>query len=379
MAGTALALADATPALTHAEAPSLPQSEVVAEMVHELRNVLAAVTYQVELLQLEVPGLPGGRAELILKSVDTGAQVLLRLQEAARQEPEQPALVDLRQVLEDVAELTRFRWDRLAGDTRPPVTVHLDLAQVPPVRGHEGEFIQVFTNLVINACEALTGGGNVRLTTRYDGNHVLATVQDDGPGMTPETRQSLFQRHYTTKHGDNSGLGLSIVAEIVRRHGGHVLVRSEPGRGTTFYISMHPEPGAGQLHTAAALRVLLVEDDPSIRGCLQQFLVLAGHEVRVADCAVMAMELMEETFDLLLTDLNLGSGPDGFAVARAARERHPGAKVVVVTGWHEGVAPPEVDLLLHKPIKGQQLLAVVQHLTSGQVPAEFEGRIVATK
>jgi CheY-like chemotaxis protein len=243
--------------------------------------------------------------------------------------------------------------------------LQLDLAEVPPVRGHEGEFIQVFTNLVINACEALADGGTVRLSTRYDGRHVLATVQDDGPGMTAETRQSLFERHFTTKHGDNSGLGLSIVADIVRRHGGHVLVNSEPGCGTSFYVSLHPDLTAAVplRRPTFPLRVLLVDDEPAIRQSLQEILTREGHTVRAAGTAEAALALMDKPFDLLLTDLNLGSGEDGFALAREARRRQPAAKVLVATAWHEGKPPPEVDMLLHKPVKSQQLLAAVQHLT----------------
>jgi len=150
--------------------------------------------------------------------------------------------VDLGQILSDVAEITRFRWDRAAGDPRPPIALTLDLQPVPPVPGSAYELTQVFTNLVINACEALTAGGHVRLSTRFDGVHAVALVTDNGPGLRREMRDHLFERHFSTKGRGNSGLGLTIVAEIIGRHGGHVLADSARGEGTTFLVLLHVAP-----------------------------------------------------------------------------------------------------------------------------------------
>lgn len=364
MSANALALDDYTPAQVACVSPTDSVAEVAAETAHELRNALAAITHQVELLQLETPASTASRTELILKTVDSAANVLRRLQEATVPAAAQREPVDLRQILVDVAELTRFRWERLAGDPRPPIKVHLEVCDVPPVLGNAGEFMQVFTNLVINACEALgPDGGNVHLRTHYDGGHVLAAVADDGPGMSSATRASLFDRRFTTKRGDNSGLGLSIVADIVRRHRGHVLVHSHPNRGSIFYVSLHPQPTCGKLkRMRSPVRVLLVEDEPTIRECLRELLERAGHEVRTASNGEEAIQALTRDVEVLLTDYNLG-GMDGLEVARQARRLRGGIKTIMLTGRHEAeLALQEVDLLLRKPTGGSELLRAVEQV-----------------
>lgn len=343
-------------------------AEVTAEAIHELRNALAAVAHQVELLQFELPGEIGvERTNLILRSVDAGANILNRLRQVTRPVSREEAAVDANQVLRDVAELTHFRWARAEGDTRPRVSVELDLHEVPAVRGNVGELLQVFTNLVINACEALTEGGTIRLCSRWEGRHVLLSVADDGPGMTAETRETIFRRHFSTKQGENSGLGLSIVADIIRRHGGHVLVNSSPGRGTTFYVSLHAhgegdeEDGEGKPQPRAP-RILVVEDEVSIRESLRQFLIYGGYEVACAATGEAALELLPSGFDLLLTDLALG-GITGYEVARSYRRLQPAGRCILLTGWHNtGQGAAGIDMVLTKPVRGQALLNAVQGL-----------------
>ena len=235
-AGTVASAADALPVPAREDLP-----DVVADVCHDLRNALAALSHQVELLRDE-PGAPETprRLEVMVRTVQTAAGLLQRLDRAAPPPRATGATVDLRQVLADVADITRFRWDRAPGDPRPPIAVSVDLQPTPPVPGSTAELIQVFTNLVVNACEAMVEGGTLRLSTGFDGVHAVAAVTDDGPGMSQETRARLFHRHFSTKGAGNSGLGLAIVAEIIGRHSGHVIADAQPGRGTTFLVLLHP-------------------------------------------------------------------------------------------------------------------------------------------
>lgn len=222
------------------EGAGLP--ELTAEVCHDLRNALSAIGHQVELLQDEVSGdISSGRLAVIARMVQTASQLLRRLDRGgAVAPPPGGAAVDLGQLLSDVVEITRFRWDRAAGDPRPAIQLELDVQPTPPVTGNTGELVQVLTNLVINACEAMNEGGRLRVGTRSDGTHAVVFVADEGPGMSRETRERIFERRFSTKGPENSGLGLAIVAEIVSRHGGHVIADSARGRGTTFLVLLHP-------------------------------------------------------------------------------------------------------------------------------------------
>lgn len=348
-----------------------PLAEMASEVVHELRNGLAGIGYQLELLQFELPNTATERVELIHRSIASVAGVLQRLQQMACPQSNSVMKIDLNQVLVDVAELTRFRWSRPPGDTRPRIAVHMDLQQVPAVRGNQGELVQVFVNLMMNACEALERGGNIRLSTRCSGPHVLAAVADDGPGMNDETRQAVFRRYFSTKHGDNCGLGLSIVADLVKRHGGHILLNSQPGKGSIFHVSLPKWEEARRLEQATcprALRLLLVEDEPAARRGLSEFLTLAGHQVVLAENGEKAVAMLGDEYDVVLTDLTLGD-LNGLEVAQATKARQQKTRVILLSGWHDTRDDKNVDLVLTKPLRGADVLTALERVMEDQKAA----------
>ena len=110
---------------------------------------------------------------------------------------------------------------------------------LPPVRCLPDEINQVWTNLVHNALQAMDHKGNLTLGLRRDGDNALVSVTDTGCGMTPEVRARIFDAFFTTKPaGEGTGLGLDIVRKIIEKHGGHIFVESEVGRGSTFTVSL---------------------------------------------------------------------------------------------------------------------------------------------
>ena len=211
------------------------------------------------------------------------------------------------------------------------------------VRGDANQLQQVLLNLVINAQQAITaqrGYGTIRLTLAPDGpDRVLLTVEDDGPGVPQGIQGAIFDPFYTTKPaGQGTGLGLSISAEIIRAHGGEIGVTSPPDGGALFRISLpslaaserqlRPEPDqlAGPATPAAPVarmeatgrgRVLLVDDEPSIRKSVGRFLQRYGFTVTdVAGGHAAVHALRHDGYDAVISDLRMPgfSGEELFAL-----------------------------------------------------------------
>ncbi|HEV7735741.1 MAG TPA: ATP-binding protein [Candidatus Binatia bacterium] len=149
-----------------------------------------------------------------------------RLGEAARK------AVDIHEGLEVSLRLLESRW-------RERITVHREFGSLPPVECDPGQMNQVFMNVLSNACDAITGTGNIWVSTRRDGDVVEVTIRDDGGGMPADVMGRIFDPFFTTKDvGGGTGLGLAISHGVVTAHGGSIAVESTPGIGTVFRIRL---------------------------------------------------------------------------------------------------------------------------------------------
>jgi CheY-like chemotaxis protein len=188
--------------------------------------------------------------------------------------------------------------------------------------------------------------------------------------MTEEVRARIFEPFFTTKGSLGTGLGLFVSYGIVERHGGHVAVESERGRGTTFTVELPAaEPGppgaaAGEVGAGAgsgALSVLVVDDEEAVRSTLCEMVAALGHRVTGADGGPAALRALEGgEFDLVFSDLSM-PGMDGWEVAREIRGRCPAARVVIVTGYGKeaaragGEAADAADAVIGKPFDFRQI------------------------
>jgi signal transduction histidine kinase len=149
-----------------------------------------------------------------------------------REESGTPQVADLNQVLQMTLRLLRHEF-------KHKCEVSIDLAPLPPLRCFPTQLNQVFTNLLINAAQAIEQRGEIRVTSLLEGNEAVVRITDTGAGMGPETLAKLFTPFFTTKPaGQGTGLGLSICYVIIGRHKGRIDVESKPGRGTTFTVRL---------------------------------------------------------------------------------------------------------------------------------------------
>jgi len=291
-----------------------------------------------------------------------------------------------------------------------PSTIELTTeltAEVPPVLLDPVQVEQVLLNLCINARDAMSGAGEIRVRVRTAGDHgrtctscrkplpdgrlVELSVRDTGSGIAPEVIDRMFEPFFSTKEvGKGSGMGLATVHGIVHEHGGHVIVDTALGRGTEFRILFSPlaqdceaETGArgrgGQRRPASRLtgRVLVVDDEQMVGEFMGDLLSGWGLEVTVSNSALEARELFARDparFDLVLTDQTMPK-LTGLELARSMLALRPDAPIVLYTGYSDDLSPEHIQgaglrAMMRKPVDPATLFGVLRaHLPAAQPSA----------
>jgi signal transduction histidine kinase len=363
-------------------------------VAHEVNNQMTTVLGFGEfILRALGPDHPqAADLRVLLTAADRTARITHQLLTFSRKQVTQPQVVDLRAlihglrpVLQQLLGADKQLETTGAGQTR---TVTVDPTQVE----------QVMINLVANARDATETGERVTIDVRnvdltaadaqhhtfpiVPGAYVQLTVSDTGHGMDASTLAHVFEPFFTTKRlGEGTGLGLSMVYGIVKRHGGYIWAESLPGRGTTMKICWPatPElPGRTPVDApalpdprraarrAAITRVLVVEDEPGVRGLALRILQEAGYEVTAAEdgeAALRALAGGAPAPDLVLTDL-LMPRMNGRQLAEALEARYPGLPVIYMSGdTGENIVlrrlVPDGAPFLRKPFTPAQLLKII--------------------
>jgi PAS domain S-box-containing protein len=361
-------------------------------IAHDFNNLLGVIVGQVELLlQRHSPSDPWRRrVEQIFQAAQRAVSLTGQLLALSRQQVVHPVVLDLNAIVENFNGMIA----RLIGeDIRVIDKLNPDLGLV---KADAAQVEQILLNLVINARDAMPGGGTLTIetsnvevddTTRPhfgadEGHYAVITVSDTGIGMDQETMTRMFEPFFTTKEvGKGTGLGLATVYGIVKQNGGHILVSSQPGEGTTFNIfwprtegNLERNERACEASTPVArggATILLVEDADPLREVTRELLEEAGYRVLEARSGEEALALVEEykaPITLTITDIVM-PGMDGPALVRRLKLIRPETKALFVSGYageavlRHGVQP-EASGLLHKPFTKDGLISMVREVLS---------------
>lgn len=363
--------------------------QLAGGVAHDFNNALTVIMGCARLLEMQkgMPAESEGLLSEIRGAAERAGSLTRQLLAFSRQEVIAPRVLDLNAAIEE----TRRMLDRLLGED-VPIQVALDRS-IPHVKVDPGHVVQILMNLAVNARDAMPQGGTLSIATslvthdaRYarhhpgapDGAFVELLVSDVGTGMTPEVQARIFEPFFTTKSaGRGTGLGLSVVHGIVTQNGGTIDVESTPGRGTTFRIAFpavyedaSPGERPDRAHVArGGERILLVEDDESVRRIAERALRRANYDVLVATDGVEALQIMaDDTLGVsaIITDVVMPrmSGSD---LAEGLRAMLPGARILFTSGYtndaliRNGFVESGVTFL-PKPYKVDELLAATRRL-----------------
>ena len=326
-------------------------------MAHDFNNLLTVIRGYSELFLGRLGPTDAMRKDMeeVKKAADRATGLTRQLLAFSRRQFIAAKVVDLNALVANMDGMLR----RLIGEDIVELCAELD-ASIGAIKADPGQVEQVIMNLVVNARDAMPKGGRLTIETRNvtigkgvrldavgvaPGSYVLLAVRDTGHGMDAETRSHLFEPFFTTKEkGKGTGLGLSTVYGIVKQSGGSITVESAPGRGTTFriYFPRVEQEISGTVAGDEAIdpargreTILLVEDEPAVRGLVHETLRIHGYTVLEARHGIEALLTSTKyvgPIHLLLTDVVMPqmSGPE---VAEKLLTVRPGIRVLYMSGY----------------------------------------------
>ncbi len=302
--------------------------------------------------------------------------------------------IDLNSIVEETLRLIDRTFDRLI-----EIETHL-CPSLPAIEGDAGQIQQALMNLCVNARDAMAGGGTLIIETNVEalseeyvrthmgakeGSYVSLSVTDTGTGMDRETLQRIFEPFFTTKEqGKGTGLGLSMVYGVVKNHGGHVRVYSEPGEGTTFklYLPCSRMPEAQELSELQSPPegnelILVVDDEESIRSVARETLEAHGYRVLLAEDGAKAIEIYTELdgeIGLVILDMIMPK-MGGRETFLKLKELNPNVKALLSTGYSQnGKAQEILDSgvmgFVQKPYQVDALLSGVRKVLDARVTSK---------
>ncbi|HZZ30433.1 MAG TPA: PAS domain S-box protein [Phenylobacterium sp.] len=370
-------------------------------VAHDFNNLLTVIIGSTEALADGLDDRPELRAQakLALEAADRGTELIARLLAFSRNQSLAPQVLDCNEVLESIRQMV--------GQT------FTEDIEVAVEEGPEGlrciadrtQLTTALLNLCINARDAMRDGGKLTLrAARGEGAapsrwrakaganaFVRFVVEDNGHGMSDDTREHAIEPFYTTKAvGEGSGLGLSMVYGFANQSGGRLQIDSQPGSGTRIELYL-PEtldklkltPRAEGASTRPVTgRVLVVEDDDLLRSQVERQLRGRGHTVTVASNGAQALRLIasDQVFDLLMTDVVMPEGINGRELAERARAIAPAMRILLTSGHNEdaflrGNGGHGGDDFLPKPYRRAELERKISGLLNRLPPLDDPRRL----
>ncbi|NQV81604.1 MAG: response regulator [Alphaproteobacteria bacterium] len=325
--------------------------------------------------------------DAIISRANQGANLTTQLLGFARGGKYQPVPLNMNDTIRETVNVSEKIFEK-------NITVHYDFEEpLPAAKADKNQMHQVLTNLVINANDAMPDGGTLTITTRnvqvdetftdahpevVPGDYVLLEISDTGSGIAPDMLEKVIEPFFSTKStGHGTGLGLSMVYGFAKQTGGHISIYSEIGHGTTIRLYL-PRAGVGDIEVTTEdyggtgteggnERVLVVEDNASLRETVVAQLEVLGYQVIERDGPQTALEVLrsEAVIDLLLSDIVMPGDLSGYDLVAEGMKLRPGLRVLLTSGFSDemvsrnGKTPPGVQFLA-KPYRFQDLARMVR-------------------
>lgn len=340
-------------------------------IAHDFNNALSPILAHTEWLLMKPSAMSDEEKlkQTLIKIHEQAAhcaEVVSRLREfyRSRDEISEFKPLSLRRAVEEAVSLTQPCWKDQAQARGVDIRVELEFEKTPKVQGDNAELRELFTNLLLNAIDAIKQNGVIKATVFEEDGRVCVRIGDNGVGMTEEIGARCMEPFFTTKHGLGSGLGLGVVYGIAQRHDAEIDIESEIGVGTDITVrfpAYDPNQAApDEMPPLLGLRILVAEDEAMIREVVGIYLGEDAHRVQMAVNGSEALKkLKADRFDLLITDHSMPE-ISGERLAREARKLDPKLRILLLTGFGNLYPPgagiqPHIDVVVPKPFTFKSL------------------------
>lgn len=363
-------------------------------IAHDFNNILTAILGHADLLHnysnLDATQLQ--RVKTIESASRKAGQMITKLLSFARKGSFEFLPISLNDIINDTVELIEKMMDNKNIDIKMEIN-----DSIPAINGDSNQLEQVIMNLVLNAADAMPGGGIVTIKTSFanlgneatrihpllsPGRYVELTISDTGTGIPEEIKSRIFDPFFTTKdRGKGTGLGLAMVYGIVKEHKGVINVKSQLGRGTTFEIYL---PASDRLaykverpsvySMTGREKILVVDDEPDVLSFIKETLDKQGYKVLITDNPMYALDTFKQisdNIDLVITDIVMPL-VDGRELIKHFKIIKPGLKVVAISGYDalnlvRGRKDKDIDAFVRKPFDSIFLLSIVRRVLDSEV------------
>jgi CheY-like chemotaxis protein len=338
--------------------------------------VLTVVLGRIQLLKKQIKDpLILSSLDMIEKSALDGASKVRKIQEFSRpKEGSLDEVIDLNKLLQEVVEITRPKWDiaaKIKGILIEPV---LALEKNLFIYGDSSDLRNAFTNIIFNAVDAMPEGGALSIKSHYHNNQVVIEFMDTGIGMTEEVQEKIFDPFFTTKGVLGTGLGMSEVWGIIKRHNGRITINSHVGKGTIIrlFLTLAEKPVEQDIaqinRQIEPCNILVVDDEEYILEIMKELLTELGHTVTTFSSAPKALDNFKQNrYDIVLTDLGMPE-MNGLEMATKIKEFSPQTLVIMMSGW--GLSLDEkntsnvIDYIINKPFSVEKIVFIISESTA---------------
>lgn len=333
--------------------------KVAGDTAHDFANILSTIRTHAHLLKTQEEPEASKSIDAISNAVDFGESLTDRLLAFARKQSLTPERIDLNALIEGMTDLVEI-------SLKPGVTLAVSLPAEPlHVLVDPGQMESALFNLLLNANIAVADDGRIQVTLQaFDHTQARILINDNGTGMSDDVLARAIEPFFTTRSSEGgTGLGLSIVYGFIRQTGGQMNIESALGQGTQIEILLPLADEQKVEQTSQNQRLsLLVEDDPKTRRSVKRLLERQGFKVMARSTGEAALSLLKsKTFDILLSDLDLGDKIDGIDLVKACQEIAPRTQTLIMSGKSPGAPKvPNMTRFIEKPITREKLLRALK-------------------